>query len=106
MEGPCRIPLPAPGERPRAGGAPDATAPLVSAFLHATATLSCDAAAALAGVRPVTIRNWRRRPPRWLRAGTARRLRAHLTGEVPEAPDAGFHKVFRRAMRAAPPSGA
>lgn len=105
MSSTCRIPLPAPAETPRAAGAASATGPLVAAFLDATAGFSCDAAAALAGVRPDTIRNWRRRLPRWLKAGTAGRLRAYLTGEVPQAPDVGFSKVFRRAMRATPATG-
>jgi hypothetical protein len=102
----CRIPLPAAAERPRATGAPGGCEPLVAAFLDATAGLSCDAAAVLAGVRAQTIRNWRRRLPRWLKAGTARRLHAHLTGEALLAPEAGFRKVFRQAMRATPPTGA
>ncbi|WP_420125430.1 hypothetical protein [Longimicrobium sp.] len=105
MGAPFRIPLPAPAGPPRAAGAPGATAPLVAAFLDATDGLTCDAAAALAGVRPGTIRNWRRRLPRWLKAGTAGRLRAHLTGEVPREPEAGFRKVFRNALRGTPPGG-
>lgn len=101
----CRIPLPAAAVQPQAAGTPDAGGPLVAAFLAATSGMSCAAAAALAGVRPETIRNWRRRLPRWLKAGTARRLRAHLTGEIPQAPEAGFRKVFRQAMRSAPVTG-
>jgi hypothetical protein len=103
--GACRIPLPAPTERLPAAGAPDAGGRLVAAFLDATSGLSCDAAAALAGVRPGTIRNWRRRLPRWLNAGIATRLRAHLTGEIPDAPDAGFRKAFRQRLRATPATG-
>lgn len=105
MDDACRIPLPVSAERPLGAGAPDASARLVAAFLDASAGLSCDAAAAVAGVRPGTIRNWRRRQPRWLKAGTARRLHAYLTGEVPDAPEAAFRKVFRKAMRAMPATG-
>lgn len=101
--GACRIPLPAPGLP--VAGAPDASGRLVAAFLEATSALSCDAAAALAGVRPGTIRNWRRRLPRWLNAGIAARLRAHLTGVIPDAPDAGFRKAFRQRLRATPAIG-
>ena len=97
----CRIPLPAQAGRPPAGGDTDSVA-LVAAFLDATEGVSCDQAAALAGVRPQTIRNWRRHLPRWLKARTARRLHAHLTGETPPPAEAGFRRVFGQMLRRGP----
>jgi hypothetical protein len=98
------IPLPALARlaaRPGSGSA----APLVAAFVSATAALPAEAAAQLAAVRPETLRKWRRRIPRWLKADTARRLVAYLAGETPApAPvDEGFRRAFRLTLRAAPP---
>lgn len=83
------------------------TAALVAAFLAATAALPVEGAAALAGVRSETLRKWRRRLPRWLKAQTARRLAAHLAGEAPvEArPDEGLRRAFRGTLRAVPAEG-
>lgn len=99
------IPLPAmmSGKAPMHGEANGATA-LVAAFVGATAAFSVQEAARLAGVRPETLRKWRRRPPRWLKAGTARRLAAHLAGEAPAAStvEDGFRRAFHPRLRAAP----
>ena len=75
---------------------------LVSAFLHATSSVPCAAAADAAGVRPATIAKWRRRLPRWLRAGTERRLAAYLAGVPAAAPEDGFRRAFRRSLRPVP----
>ncbi|HEX6041807.1 hypothetical protein [Longimicrobium sp.] len=82
-------------------------AALVAAFLAATAALPPDAAARLAGVRVETLRKWRRRVPRWLKAQTARRLAAHLAGEPPvdTRPDEGLRRAFLGTLRAAPAEG-
>lgn len=99
-----RVPLPA---MPAARGAregDDGGARLVRAFVRKTAALAPEAAARLAAVRPETIRKWRRRAPRWLKAETARRITAHLAGEAPADPplDEGFRRAFRQRLRAAP----
>jgi hypothetical protein len=98
------IPLPALVRRAAGPDAGDA-AELVSAFVSATAALTADAAAQLAAVRPETLRKWRRRAPRWLKADTARRLTAYLAGETPSpAPlDEGFRRAFHTRLRVAPP---
>lgn len=98
METKSRIPLPL-STGPVASNATEPCGQLVAEFISATADLTCEAVAALARVRPTTIRGWRRRLPRSLNAGTARRIRAHLTGEVPGTPEAGFQKVFRQFLR-------
>jgi hypothetical protein len=78
---------------------------LVRAFVAATAALPAEAAAQLAAVRTETLRKWRRRPSRWLKADTARRLTAYLAGEAPTSAshDAGFRRAFHQRRRAAPP---
>jgi hypothetical protein len=78
---------------------------LVSAFVSATAALPAGVAAQLAAVRPETLRKWRRRVPRWLKADTARRLSAYLAGEAPAPPprEEGFRRAFHMRLRAAPP---
>ncbi|HEX6038016.1 hypothetical protein [Longimicrobium sp.] len=78
-----------------------ACAGVVAAFLERTAGLTCEAAAEVAGVRPDTIRKWRRRLPRWLKASIARRL-ARLPGDAPPLAD-GLGAAFRRVLR--PPAG-
>jgi hypothetical protein len=97
------IPMPSPalGMRDAANGA----AALVAAFVAATAALSADDAARLAGVRGETLRKWRRRPPRWIKAGTAHRLAAHLAGEPPAPPraDDGLRRAFHPRLREVPP---
>jgi hypothetical protein len=101
------IPLP-----PRAAAVPVAdgdtagcAAELVCAFVSATAELPPAVAAQLAAVRPETLRKWRRRIPRWLKADTARRLTAYLAGETPSAAplDEGFRRAFHERLRVAPP---
>lgn len=96
-----RVPLPA-VRGARAGD--DEGARLVRAFVRATAALAPEAAARLAAVRPETIRKWRRRAPRWLKADTARRITAHLAGETPAGPslDEGFRRAFRQRLRTVP----
>jgi hypothetical protein len=93
------IPLPAAASRPdvEAEGVQ-----LVARFLGATGALSCEAAATLAGVRPDTIRRWRSRLPRALRRATSRRIRAHLAGHPPPAPDEGLQRLFSRVLRSVP----
>lgn len=78
---------------------------LVAAFVRATAGLKAEAAAQLAAVRPETIRKWRRRLPRWIKARTRRRLAAHLAGEppAPAVDNDGFHRAFHLRLRTAPP---
>lgn len=98
-----RIPLPAAAAaraQERAGSA----AALADAFVKATTSLPVEVAAALAAVRPETLRKWRRRVPRWLKAETARRLQAYLAGEAPAAPrsDEGLLRAFRPRLREAP----
>lgn len=101
------IPLPslASARGPREGEA-NGTAALVAAFVAATVALPVEEAARLAGVRRETLRKWRRRPPRWLKAGTARRLAAHLAGEAPAAAsvEEGFRRAFHTRLRTAPPA--
>lgn len=93
-----RIPLPSAASRARdTAGAPCAS--LVAAFLDRTDALSCEAAAELAGVRRDTIRKWRRRLPRWLRASTARRLSVFVAGIDPAPPSDGFRAAFGRVLR-------
>lgn len=75
---------------------------MVAAFLSATGALSCEAAAELAGVHPDTIRRWRNRLPRALRRVTSRRMRAHLAGSPPPAPDEGLQRLFSRVLRSVP----
>jgi hypothetical protein len=98
--------IPFPAAAPGAGG-DSGTAALVAAFLARTAALPADAAAQVAGVRAETVRKWRRRLPRWLKARTARRLAAHLAGQTPvEArPDEGLYRAFRGALRPRPAEG-
>ena len=100
------IPLPAAAATLRVPGENgDGAAELVAAFVRATAALTAEAAAQLAAVRPETIRKWRRRLPNWLKAGTRRRLAAHLAGEppAPATDEDGFRRAFHRTLRAAPP---
>lgn len=99
------IPLPSRTGALPAPGRADGAAELVAAFVRATASLTAEAAAQLAAVRPETIRKWRRRVPHWLKAGTRRRLAAHLAGEppAPATDEAGFRRAFSRTLRAAPP---
>ena len=99
------IPLPVmAGARAPVQREANGAAALVAAFVGVTAGLSVEEAARLAGVRPETLRKWRRRPPRWLKAGTARRLAAHLAGEAPAASpvEEGFRRAFHLRLRAAP----
>jgi hypothetical protein len=106
--GSSSIPLPVmAGVRASMHGEANGAAALVAAFVGATAALSAQEAARVAGVRPETVRKWRRRPPRWLKAGTARRLAAHLAGEAPAASTAedGFRRAFHPRLRAAPAYG-
>ena len=97
------IPLPPPPAQARV----EASQPgqLVADFLSATSALSCEAAAELAGVRAETIRNWRRRPPRWLKVATSRRMAACIAGEPPPDADASFQRLFRRVLRSVPGAG-
>ena len=96
------IPMPSPAEM-RVGG--NGAAALVAAFVAATAGLTVDEAARLAGVRVETLRKWRRRPPRWLKADTARRVAAHLAGEppAPSRADDGLRRAFHLRLRETPP---
>ena len=96
------IPLPGPPARP---GDADGAAALVTAFVVATAALEEEPAARLAGVRVETLRKWRRRPPRWLKADTARRVAAHLAGEppAPSRADDGLRRAFHLRLRETPP---
>jgi hypothetical protein len=93
------IPLPPSRTQPRAGAEAGQAGRLVAEFLGATQALSCQAAAELAGVRTETIRKWRCRLPRALRAATSRRMRAHLAGEPLPAVEEGFRRSFRRVLR-------
>lgn len=99
------VPLPALASLPARVPVTGSAADLVAAFVRATAGLSANAAAQLAAVRTETLRKWRRRVPRWLKADTARRLTAYLAGETPApAPrDEGFRRAFHRRLREAPP---
>ena len=72
---------------------------LVADFLSATDALSCQDTAELAGVRAETIRKWRCRVPRALRAVTSRRMGARLTGKPLPALDQGFQRLFGRVLR-------
>lgn len=89
---PLGIQAPPPCPRSEAGS-------LVAAFLSATAPLSCEIAALAAGVRPATIRKWRRRLPLALKASIARRLTEYLTGMRSPQPDDGLHREFVRTLR-------
>ncbi len=99
------VPLPALASLPARDPGTGSTVELVRAFVAATAALPADAAAQLAAVRTETLRKWRRRVPRWLKADTARRLTAYLAGETPApAPrDEGFRRAFHQRLRVAPP---
>lgn len=103
--GEMRVTVPLPAPAPRAADDVDGAGALVTAFVAATAELAADRAAQLAGVRPETLRKWRRRSPRWLKAHTARRIAAYLAGEPPADPprDEGFRRAFHLRLRAAPP---
>lgn len=98
----CRIPLGVVGgpARPAAGEAPAER--LVAAFIAATSAMPCAAAAQLIGVQPDTIRKWRRRTPRWIRAATATQVHACLTGERFSTAEEGLHRAFSRSLRHAP----
>lgn len=101
-----RVPLPA-WTLCRPEAAPGRAGQLVARFLGVNEALSCAAAAELAGVRPETIRKWRRRLPRWLKASTARRLSACLSSALPAAPpEDGFQRAFRLRLRRTPGDGA
>lgn len=93
------IPLPAVAALPQRDAAPGSAGELVAAFLLVTQVLSCESAAEVAGVLPETIRKWRRRLPRWLKARTARRLAAYLTGEQPATTGDPLQRAFRRTLR-------
>lgn len=75
---------------------------LVAAFLRAADSLPCETAAASAGVRPETIRKWRRRLPRSLKMQIRNRLAAYLAGEEPVTPRDGFDRAFQRTLRRHP----
>jgi hypothetical protein len=99
------VPFPAIARFPAQGPPTGSAAELVGAFVTATGGLPLEAAAELAAVRTETLRKWRRRAPRWLKADTARRLSAYLAGETPApAPrDEGFRRAFHQRLREAPP---
>lgn len=97
-----RIPLQAPRAPAQTIAEAGHAGRLAADFLSATEALSCEAAAELAGVRAETIRKWRRRVPRALKAATSRRMRAHLTGKPLPALDEGFQRLFRRVLRSVP----
>ncbi|HLM67073.1 MAG TPA: hypothetical protein VK358_06055 [Longimicrobium sp.] len=99
------VPLPVMATLPAPAPATGSAAELVADFVRATAALPAETAAQLASVRTETLRKWRRRVPRWLKADTARRLTAYLAGETPApAPrDEGFRRAFHRRLREAPP---
>ena len=96
------IPLPPPDRHSRTSPEAGQAGRLVADFLSTTDALSCEATAELAGVRTETIRKWRCRVPRSLKAATSRRMRAHLAGKPLPALDEGFHRLFRRVLRSAP----
>lgn len=96
------IPFPPAREHSRTRGQEGPAGQLVADFLSATDALSCEAAAELAGVRTETIRRWRCRVPRALRAATSRRMRAHLAGKPLPPLDEGFRRLFRRVLRSVP----
>ena len=96
------VPLPSPDRHSETSAEAGKAGQLVAAFLSVTAALSCEAAAELAGVRTDTIRKWRRRPPRWLKLATSRRLAACIAGKPPPDPGAGFQRLFRGVLRSAP----
>lgn len=95
------IPLPARRTDRRTHAEAGPAGKLVANFLSATDALSCVATAELAGVRPETIRKWRRHLPHWLKRMTARRLTAHLAGTPLPAPDEGLQRMFRLVLRSA-----
>jgi uncharacterized protein YjcR len=94
----CRIPL---GVLDGLAPPADDEARLADAFVAATSAMSSAAAAELIGVRPGTIRKWRRRTPRWIRAATATRLHAWLTGDRSSTVEEGLQRAFRRTLRRA-----
>lgn len=98
------IPLPPPPPRAHSRTSEEAgqAGQLVADFLSATDALSCEAAAELAGVRTETMRKWRCRAPRSLRAATSRRMEAHLAGKPLPALDEAFQRLFRRVLRSVP----
>lgn len=96
------IPLPPPDRHSQTGAEGGRAGHLVADFLGATDALSCEATAALAGVRTETIRKWRRRLPRIVKGATSRRMRAHLAGKPLPALDEGFQRLFRRLLRSIP----
>ncbi|HST62634.1 MAG TPA: hypothetical protein VLK84_28270 [Longimicrobium sp.] len=93
------IPLPAVASLPHLDAAPGSAGELVAAFLLATQVLSPESAAEVAGVLPETIRKWRRRLPRWLKARTARCLAAYLSDEQPTTAGDPLQRAFRRTLR-------
>lgn len=95
------IPLP-PGRTPVESAAQAGHAGrLVADFLSAASALSCEAAAELAGVRPETIRGWRRRLPRGLKGATSRRMTAFLAGVPFPRPDESLRRSFQPVLRRA-----
>ncbi|WP_420127108.1 hypothetical protein [Longimicrobium sp.] len=74
---------------------------MAAAFVAATSAMSCAAAAELIGVQPVTIRKWRRRTPRSVKAATTARLNAWLTGDRSSTADEGLHRAFSHTLRGA-----
>lgn len=100
-----RIPLPPRGAPSRTSTDVGRAGRVVADFLRATQALSCEATAELAGVRAETIRKWRRRLPRTLKGATARRMKDHVTGGRAPAPDDGFRRLFRQALRSGPGPG-
>lgn len=99
------VPLPALASLPAHDPGTGSAAELAAAFVSATAALPAVDAALLAAVRTETLRKWRRRVPRWLKADTARRITAYLAGETPApAPrEEGFRRAFHQRLRLAPP---
>jgi hypothetical protein len=96
------VPLSAPPAQ--RGAAAGRAGQLVADFLGATESLSCEAAAELAGVRAETIRKWRRRLPRWLKEETSRRMAACLAAKPLPDRDESFRRSFRRVLRSVPGS--
>jgi hypothetical protein len=89
----------------RETGAAGRAVEVVEAFLEVTRALSDEAAARLAGVRVETMRKWRRRRPRWIKASTAECLAAHLAGRpAPARSGQSLHRAFQRVMRQPAPA--